>query len=308
MKNLEPLHACRINGNKINWNQVFYFYQIALCGSIKDAALRLEVTNSTLSEHLRQLEDDLGVALFFRHHRKLMPTPQGSRLFQQAKQMFEAGQRLIDVLSPFPLGCYPISVGMVPGPSSLIVYPLLSKFVSEFGPLSIRFLQASQEKLEKDLLDAVIDFGFSDEQVHRKDIVATKVTSSPLGLYISSKLKKRSLSEAFETLPLLHPSQSATAKSFVDQLLDEVDVTPKATITADFTGFLITLCEGGEGIGVFSEAVANSRGKALQPLRLPATKVNIQDTLYVLWAKDAENSEAITRIKDTLLNQSSKSH
>lgn len=98
----------KLKGNQINWNHVFYFCQIARHGSIKTAATELGLSSPTLSEALNELEKDLEVVLFRRQHRKLVLTRQGSRLFQHAKQMFEAGQRLIDVVSPVPLGCYPL--------------------------------------------------------------------------------------------------------------------------------------------------------------------------------------------------------
>src|SRR5688572_29086894 len=102
-----PALAARLKGSQINWNQVYYFSEIAAVGSIKDAAAKLDLTASTLSLHLSQLETDLEIQLFYRQHRKLTLTPEGTRLFLHAKAMFETGQRLIDVVSPVPLGCYP---------------------------------------------------------------------------------------------------------------------------------------------------------------------------------------------------------
>ncbi|MFH1016732.1 MAG: LysR family transcriptional regulator, partial [Pseudomonadota bacterium] len=104
-----------LRGNQINWNQLFYFCEIAREVSIKAAAQALDLSSPTLSEHVSQLEADLKITLFFRQHRRLKLTPEGTRLFQTVRSLFETGQRLVDVVSPVPLGCYPVSIGIVPG-------------------------------------------------------------------------------------------------------------------------------------------------------------------------------------------------
>jgi DNA-binding transcriptional LysR family regulator len=78
--------------DQINWNQVFYFSEIAAAGSVKNAAEKLGLSPSTLSEHLGQLEHDLNIKLFQRQHRKLILTDEGARLFHSAREMFESGK------------------------------------------------------------------------------------------------------------------------------------------------------------------------------------------------------------------------
>src|ERR1700744_3759227 len=67
-----------------------YFQAVAELGSMTAAARRLYVSQSAISEQIRDLEQELGCALLDRSGRQLQLTPQG-RVF------LEAAQRAIDV-------------------------------------------------------------------------------------------------------------------------------------------------------------------------------------------------------------------
>lgn len=56
------------------------FEAAARLGSAKRAAAELSVTPAAISHQLRQLEDELGLALFVRRPRQMLPTPQGREL------------------------------------------------------------------------------------------------------------------------------------------------------------------------------------------------------------------------------------
>lgn len=54
-----------------------YFYTIAEEGTISQAAEVLHITQPTLSRQLKELEDELGTALFTRDNRKMVLTEAG---------------------------------------------------------------------------------------------------------------------------------------------------------------------------------------------------------------------------------------
>lgn len=290
-----------ITGSQINWNLVYYFSEVAAAGSIKNAAPKLQLSPSTLSEHIVQLETDLNIRLFNRHHRKLSLTEQGSRLYLYAKQMFETGQRLIDVVSPIPLGCYPVSVGIVPSPSIQVGYSFIQEYVTRFGPLNTRFYHAKYDELEKGLLDARFDFGFSNRPPERKTICHAQISSSPLTFLVAKSLAEKDFKQLIATLPLLVCNAEPGIRSVTNQFLEELDIVPVSTMTADFPSLLIELCQKGMGIGVFSEEAIESMGSAMsQLITIVHGAPKIADRLNVLWSKDSESSEAVKHMTEIL--------
>src|ERR1700761_585435 len=74
-----------------------YFRAVAALGSMTAAARRLYVSQSAISEQIRDLEHELGCTLLDRSGRKLQLTPQGQVFLEEARRTLEAAQRAIDV-------------------------------------------------------------------------------------------------------------------------------------------------------------------------------------------------------------------
>jgi DNA-binding transcriptional LysR family regulator len=68
--------------NKLDFNKLKVFYCIHQNQSVIEAAKTLNVTPSAISQHLKKLEADLGVHLFTRMHKKLVPTVEAETLFR----------------------------------------------------------------------------------------------------------------------------------------------------------------------------------------------------------------------------------
>lgn len=288
---IEPQSREKIEGNQINWNFVYYFSEIAAAGSIKDAADKLELSPSTLSSHLSQLEEDLKVQLFYRQHRKLSLTPEGNRLYFRAKEMFEAGQRLLNVVAPVPLGHYPVSIGLVPSPSIRGAYHIIGHCLRRQKNLNMKLFHSSCKDLELGLVSSKYDFGFSDRIPDRKDLACHRISSSPIKFFVSNKWANTSFSELLSEIPLLICNAEPARRSFVEQSLIDAGLTPSSVVTSDYPSALLELCQDGLGIGVFSEA------EGLKSLRVPKDAPKLQDNLYILWSNEAENTAAIRMIK-----------
>jgi len=74
-----------------------YFQTVAELGGVTAAARRLYVSQSAISEQIRDLEQELGCSLFDRSRRGVHLTPQGQVFLEEARRTLEAAQRAIDV-------------------------------------------------------------------------------------------------------------------------------------------------------------------------------------------------------------------
>ncbi|WP_417820336.1 LysR family transcriptional regulator [Terasakiella sp.] len=61
-------------------NKLHIFKTVYECGNTADAAALLKVTRPAISQNLSRLEDELGISLFTRLPKGLIPTPQGHQL------------------------------------------------------------------------------------------------------------------------------------------------------------------------------------------------------------------------------------
>jgi DNA-binding transcriptional LysR family regulator len=288
-------------GIDVNWNEVYYFSKIASVGSIKGAAEQLELSPSTLSLHLSQLEADLQVKLFHREHRKLTLTHEGSRLFIHAKSMFESGQRLLDVVSPLSVGSYPVSVAIVPSPSVQMANRILGKYVKAQSGLNMKIFRAGYEELEQGILDAQFDFGFLDRVPERKALFCHKVSHAKIQFFVAPKWADIPFSRILQMLPLLICNAEPDSRSFAEQSLLEAEFVSSSVVTSDYPSTLLELCQQGAGIGVFSETTFQGQGlRGLTSLRAPRDAPVLHDSLYAVWHKEAEATMAIRSLREIL--------
>jgi LysR family nitrogen assimilation transcriptional regulator len=73
----------------MNLRQLKYFVKVVQTGSMTRAAEQLFVAQPALGMQVRQLEEDLGVALLTRHSRGVEPTPAGQALLARAVEILQ---------------------------------------------------------------------------------------------------------------------------------------------------------------------------------------------------------------------------
>ncbi len=75
-----------------DFNRLRVFFHVRSAGSVSGAAKALHVTQSAVSQSLAKLEDELGVQLFVRRHRAIIPTPAAEALHSVVAPFVEALQ------------------------------------------------------------------------------------------------------------------------------------------------------------------------------------------------------------------------
>lgn len=84
---------------RLNYHHLHYFWAVAKEGHLTRAADRLHVSQSALSAQIRQLEDQMGQALFVREGRTLKLTEVGHVVLGYAESIFALGSELLAVVS-----------------------------------------------------------------------------------------------------------------------------------------------------------------------------------------------------------------
>ncbi|OKL45468.1 LysR family transcriptional regulator [Pseudovibrio exalbescens] len=74
-------------GRSLDWDKLRIFHAAAQAGSFTHAGEILNMSQSAVSRQVSALENDLGVALFHRHARGLVPTEQGELLYRTAREV-----------------------------------------------------------------------------------------------------------------------------------------------------------------------------------------------------------------------------
>ena len=137
--------------------QIRYFLQIAETSSFSEASRQLCVSQSTVSQQIKQLEDELGAELFVRDSHSVKLSDYGIQFLPYAKNIAEDVRsgvaRIKDVAG--------LSVGTINIGATYTFCPLLGKTIEEFMKehkgISIKLTCASMEELMQMLEDGELD-------------------------------------------------------------------------------------------------------------------------------------------------------
>ncbi|KQX23249.1 MULTISPECIES: LysR family transcriptional regulator [unclassified Sphingomonas] len=132
----------------MNLRSLRYFLKVAEYGSITRAALGLHITQPSLTQHLRHLEEHFGLALFMRHGRGVMLTEAGKTLRLKAEILIDeidGLQSQLESAQARPRGT--LSIGMPISWSELVTYPVIERFRREFPEVHVKLAVNASEAL-----------------------------------------------------------------------------------------------------------------------------------------------------------------
>lgn len=135
-------------------------------GSFSAAAERLYVTQSAVSQHIKELEAGLGRQLFHRGSRGVKLTPYGEILHTKAREIFalvaQTETALTDVTQ---LNDGRVTVGATPGVGMYLAPDWIHKFRTQYPRLSVALTTGITTHIVRDVLAQRIDLGFIEGEL-----------------------------------------------------------------------------------------------------------------------------------------------
>ena len=177
----------------INWNHLYCFYEVAKAQSLKKGAEAAGAAPSTISEQIKKLEEKFSKKLFSRNSKGLTLTPDGVKLFNRAKPIFEEGSKLLEQFTDDTIGGYPVYIGI----DESISYDLANEFSSQYWDYYTMYgtvntvRQPGHDILIDNLLQGNIDWGISVKPPKRKSLAYAEIGSFELVFCCSDDLFKK---------------------------------------------------------------------------------------------------------------------
>jgi DNA-binding transcriptional LysR family regulator len=287
----------------INWNQVYYFYEVARKMSMKEAAEVTGVSIPTVSEQIKRLETLLETPLFHRRPRRIELTIEGETLYQHAKQMFESGLRFLDVVSPTVIGGYPVRIGLQESFSEGPVIEFLQKYFDVYAPFGTvhTFRETMPDRLLDRLYNGELDWGITLQQPTSPRLEYGKIGSAEIVFCGSSAMvdQYKNRVELFAALPLARCRWDEQLNKLVSDHLQAADIFVEEVVESDHLDLCLKLAEQGKCI----TAVAKSfSGQALQNGSLKTFSLSgpIVLSYFAFWRQSSGRMIAIRKLVELL--------
>lgn len=247
----------------INFELYKVFYFVAKNLSFSKAANKLFISQSAVSQSIKQLEKQLNLQLFFRHTKQISLTADGAVLFKHIEQAFnfiKSGERSIGEIHSLNQG--EVRIGASDTICKYYLIPFFKKFHELHPNIKIKVINRPSpvcaELLKKGSVDiSVINTPHKNSY---KNLEFTKVKSIQ-DVFIAGKnfahLKNKTISlKELETYPFLMLEKNSTTRSFFESFIKKYGVTIHPEFELGSIDLLVELTKIGLGISfVMSNAI-----------------------------------------------------
>ncbi|NLR60260.1 LysR family transcriptional regulator [Chitinophaga polysaccharea] len=283
--------------------QLNYFVKAAELSHFTEAAAALYITQSTLSQQIRQLENELGIPLFDRIGKHVSLTEAGSVFLLHARQILlevEKGKQAIQDLQHLLSGdlrigvTYAFTSFLLPALATFPVqYPGIRMYV-EYGTT-----QSLEAKLRASELDLVLAF---HQEAFNKDLEMLELFRSRMVVAVSRKNKLASLKkiplQRLTGMDLIFPSRGFSARDSLDEVLQKNNIQPAVRIEMNDVHSILSLVEKGHWATLLNER-ALLGWKNL--VAIPIEGRELQRRAYIIWQKGTYRKKAADLFMQELL-------
>lgn len=256
--------------------QLKYFVKSAEYLNFSVAAKHLYITQSTLSQQIKQLEFELGFELFLRNSRHISLTEAGEEFLPFARKTIQDAedgvQRLHD-LQHVKAGR--LRVGVTYSLSTVLTEGLL-EFMKVFPDIKLEVCYKTVNELLALLKERELDFILSYKPLlDAPDVDSMPLFENALALVVSKEhalaAKKRITLQELADVPLVLPSHDLQARMMLERLLEGKGVELSSKLELNETNILLRMVSTGSYATVLSTSAVfgSSRFRAI-PIDDPA--------------------------------------
>ncbi len=274
-----------------------YFVAVVEYGGFSHAARRLYVAQSAISEQIKDLEDEVGVALLHRNRRQVTPTPEGEAFLREAKKVLAAADNAIETAQRSKRGeIGSLSIGFFTGGAGAFFPRLIREFRHSHPDVRVSLFEMSARENWEALAAGQIDLAFTRpfeqpfasgirfELLLEEEVMAVLPREHRLA---SSAIKLKAL--ASEPFVLINRDTWPPFFDLALSLCSRAGFAPRIANTTGRWPGVLTFVEAGEGISLVTEGVKRLRSTGLAFCKIiPTASIG----LGIAW-KSPQESEIV---------------
>lgn len=273
-----------------------YFVEVARQKSFSKAAEKCNVTQSTISKLIKDLESELGTSLFNRTSKYVQLTDTGAIFLDQAIQVVTMFENLTsEFQNRIKMERGKIAIGLLPITGTTIFAELLGEFKKKYPQIEISLSEHGSKKVALDILDGTLDVGvvcsvpdshYFDSFPFAEDPLCVIVSSqNPISKLSSINLKSLS-NESF----VLYSSEFSLHDEIISKCKNE-GFSPNVVFETSQFELMTQMVAANLGIAFLPSAAC----KELDTRRidvLPVTNPKIIHNMSIIWKRGRSMSHA----------------
>ena len=238
------------------------FQSVLREGSFGRAARALGLAQPTVTLHVQELEEELGLTVFDRRGRQRQLTEAGELLAARALPILEALDSLGRSMAELKDGRGGlVRFGAIEPAASRIVTPLLARLRRQRPALRVRLDSSGTAGVSRAVADRDLDAGLCSEPSPDLDLRFEPLFDEDMALLLprSHRLAKRRILQArhLDGEPMILSEQGCAYRAAVERALGERGVRPRWALESGSTATLQAAVQHGLGIGFLPARAAD---------------------------------------------------
>jgi LysR family transcriptional regulator, cell division regulator len=199
------------------------FRTVAAEGSVSKASLRLHCVQSNVTARVRQLENELETALFYRQKRGMTLTPAGKVLLEYADRALHLMKEAEIAVRDTGQVKGALSIGSTESAAAVRLPLVLAHYHREFPDVEIALSTGTSEKLINEVLEYKLDGAFVSGLVTHSDIELKPIVNEELVIVTEAKVESL---EALDNPTLLVFPGGCAYRAVLENWLRQTGIVP----------------------------------------------------------------------------------
>lgn len=281
--------------------QIKYFLKAKELLNFTEAAKMLNISQSTLSQQIKQLENELDVPLFNRIGKRILLTEAGEMFSEYALQSLnKANEGLLLLKDLNNINTGKITIGVIYSMRILFVKALI-KFAEQYPNIKIQVIFGTTkdlfEKLNTHHFDFILTF---HEKADHPNLKCQTILRSNMVLVTAKKsslASKRSIPlKEVAKLPLALPFSGYTTIQFFVDSFKQKNLDPNICMEINDIPTLFEIVKSGHWHTILSDTSVNDPNV----VGIPIEGKNMKRTIMIISLKEAYEKKAVKKFYEVL--------
>jgi len=280
----------------MDFDQLHTFLEIVRLKSFSRAAQTCFRTQPAISAQIRQMEQELGTALFERFGSRISLTTAGKIFTEYAQQLLDTRRRAIEAVSE--LDRIPRGELVIAANEATCVHVLpevFSIYKQRFPEVQLEVTRAYGARAVQAVLENTVDFGITQLPIQERKLEIVKVYSDEIRLLVppGHALARAQSVSAWEAAPypLLLPKTGRT-RTLIDQFLEPVEDRVRISMELESSEMIKRFVMAGLGIAFMAVTNAREEIKRRSLRDIPLKPLPLMRSLGLIYRRDKSLSRA----------------
>jgi DNA-binding transcriptional LysR family regulator len=240
---------------RLNLRLLDVFCAVYETGKVTEAAARLGVTQPAISKAISEIEQDLGIQLFGRHKRRLVPTSDAQLLFAESSRLFAQLASFQDKVKEIQIGQLgDLSIGSIPTLATSILSQATAKFSKSAPQIKVNIVVGSRDQVIEEVVRHKVEFGIVHAPVIHRDVQIEIIGESEIVAIVPAKnalAQNASVTpRRLANKPIIMLDAATPASHLIREAFEEAQVRLSVVLEANSSAVAFSAATAGRGIAL----------------------------------------------------------